>query len=177
MKILTALGISIGVLAGALCILCNLLGDTGISWIAIAAWPGFVAWACYFAIGGETRKEKLTKVMASNTVGVLWGWVMVFIGVKVLGFMNIDGVAAFGVGIAVVIGAFFLCVEANISILSFVPGAFCGCASAFGFGAAGDAKLIVPLLLSMWVGAVLALASDVWGNAMVKAPGAAPAKK
>lgn len=176
MKILTALGISIGILAGVLCILCNLLGATGVSWIAIAAWPGFVAWACYFAIGGETRKEKLTKVMASNTVGVLWGWVMVFVGVKVLGFLNLD-IAAFGVGIAVVIGAFFLCVEANISILSFVPGAFCGCAASFGFGAAGDAKLIVPLLLSLWVGAVFALASDIWGNAMVKKADTSPAGK
>jgi len=168
MTILVALGISIGVLAGALCVLCNLLGLTGISWIAIAAWPGFVAWACYFAVGGATRTEKLTKTLASNTVGVIWGWIMVFLGTSILGFLNVTGGVAFGVAIAVVIGAFFLCVEAKASILAFIPGAFCGCASCFGFGAAGKASLIIPLLLSMWVGAVLALASDVWGNAMVK---------
>ena len=170
MTILVALGISIGVLAGALCVLCNLLGLTGISWIAIAAWPGFLAWACYFAVGGETRTEKLTKTMASNTVGVIWGWIMVFIGTALLGFLNMKSGVSIGVAIGVIIGAFFLCVEAKANILSFIPGAFCGCAAAFGFGAAGKAALIIPLLLSMWVGALLALASDVWGNAMVKSP-------
>jgi len=168
MTILVALGISIGVLAGGLCVLCNLLGLTGISWIAIAAWPGFVAWASYFAVGGETRKEKLTKTIASNTVGVAWGWIMVLLGTSVFSFLNMANGVAIGVGLAVVIGAFFMCVEAKASIISFIPGAFCGCASCFGFGAAGKASLIIPLLLSMWVGAVLALASDVWGNAMVK---------
>ena len=168
MTILVALGISIGVLAGALCVLCNLLGLTGISWIAIAAWPGFLAWACYFAVGGKTRTEKLTKTMASNKVGVIWGWIMVFIGTALLGFLNMKSGVSIGVAIGVIIGAFFLCVEAKANILSFIPGAFCGCAAAFGFGAAGKAALIIPLLLSMWIGALLALASDVWGNAMVK---------
>lgn len=170
MTILVALGISIGVLAGALCVLCNLLGLTGISWIAIAAWPGFVAWACYFAVGGATRGEKLKKTLASNTIGVAWGFIMVLLGTTVFSFLNTSSGIAIGVALAVIIGAFFMCVEAKADIISFIPGAFCGCASSFGFGAAGKASLLIPLLLSMWVGAVLALASDVWGNAMVKTP-------
>ena len=93
---------------------------------------------------------------------------MVLLGTTVFSFLNLASGVAIGVGLAVVIGAFFMCVEAKASIISFIPGAFCGCASCFGFGAAGKASLIIPLLLSMWVGAVLALASDVWGNAMVK---------
>lgn len=161
MSLFVALGISIGVLAGVLCILCDLLAGAGVTAIMIAAWPGFVAWACYFAVGG--KKEGLAKTMAANTAGVIMG-VLIILLMGVLSFMG----STLSLAVAVAIGAFVLCAQAHWSPLSFIPGAFCGCASCFGFGVGTDIELLVACLLSMWVGALFAYASDIWGNAMVK---------
>lgn len=169
MGILTALGISIGVLAGVLCVICDLLAKTGVVPIMIAAWPGFVAWACYFAIGG--KKEGLGKVMAANTAGAIMGVLMIVLA-GALSFLG--GTAS--LAIAVAIGAFVLCVEAGWAPLSFIPGAFCGCACCFGFGVGTNISALIACVLSMWVGAVFAYASDVWGNAMVKKPALATSK-
>ena len=161
MSILVALGISIGVLAGILCIICDLLAKTGVAAIMIAAWPGFVAWACYFAVGG--KKEGLAKTMAANTAGVIMGVVIVLL----MGIFSFMG-NTIALAVAVVIGAFIMCVEANWPPLSFIPGAFCGCASCFGFGVGTNISGMIACLLSLWVGALFAYASDIWGNAMAK---------
>ncbi len=161
MHIYTALGISIGVLAGVLCVVCDLLGLTGVTAISIAAWPGFVAWACYFAVGG--KKEGLMKTMCANTAGLIMSLLMI----ACMGLLSFLG-GTIGLAIAVAIGAFILCVEANWSPLSFIPGAFCGCAVGFGLGVGTNFELLIMGILSMWVGALFAYASDIWGNAMAK---------
>ena len=159
MNINIALGISIGVLAGLLCVLCDLMVKTGVPALAIAAWPGFVAWACYYAAGG--MKEGLTKTLAANTAGIIVG-VLIIALAGVLGFMG----ATASLAVAVVIGAFVLCAEANWTPLSFIPGAFCGAASCFGFGVGTDMQLMVACWLSMVIGALLAYVSHIWGNSM-----------
>ncbi len=161
MHIYTALGVSIGVLAGVLCVICDLLGLTGVTAISIAAWPGFVAWACYFAVGG--KKEGLAKTMCANTAGIIMA-VLIILCMGLLSFLG----NTIALAIAVAIGAFILCVEANWKWLSFIPGAFCGCAVGFGMGVGTNIELLIAGILSMWVGALFAYASDIWGNAMAK---------
>ncbi len=160
MHIYVALGISIGVLAGLLCLICNWFGSFNVPALAIAAWPGFVAWACYFAIGG--KPAGMGKVMAANTAGIIVAGI-------ILVLTGLFGGSALALAIAVVIGAFILCVEAFWVPLSFIPGAFCGCACAFGFGASfGNIQAAVALLLSMLIGAFFAWLSDIWGQKMAK---------
>lgn len=161
MSLFVALGISIGVLAGILCIICDLLAGTGMTAIMIAAWPGFVAWALYFAIGGNAKG--MVKVMCANTAGIIVSMLIVLLA-GALSFMG----GTMSLAIAVVIGAFIMCVEAHWSPLSFIPGAFCGCAAAFGFGVGTDISLAIACLLSMFAGAILGHLSNIWGTAMAK---------
>lgn len=168
MHILIALGISIGVLAGVLIVVEYLFSLIGIAALAVTTWPGFVAWACYFAVGG--KKEGLIKTLAANTAGILVAMLIVILA-GLFAFMG----HPIGLAIAVVIGAVILVVQAFWKHLSYIPGAFCGCAVGFGFiafgtHAFGDGGLesMISLMLSMWIGALFAFASDIWGNAMAK---------
>jgi len=161
MKLLTALGISIGVLAAVLIVIEFLLSLTGVAAIGIASWAGFVAWACYFAVGG--KPEGMLKVWAANTAGAIVS-VLILLLMMLLGFLGNPAALA----VAVLVGAFVLVVQANWKVLSFIPGAFCGCAVAFGFGVGIDIPLLIACILSMMLGAFFGYLSDIWGNAMVK---------
>jgi hypothetical protein len=166
MGLLEALGISIGVLAGLLCVITSILGGEGVPvFLQLAPWPGFVAWACYFAVGG--KKEGLCKVVVANAAGAIVAVIIILL-MTPLAFLNVIPVPGLALGVAVVIGAFILCVEAHLPILSFIPGAFCGCACAFGYGVGTDIQKLIAVILSMWLGAVLAILSDIWGNKMAK---------
>ena len=158
--IYVALGITIGLLAGVLCLICDLFGTFGVPALAIAAWPGFISWACYFAIGG--KPSGMGKVIAANTAGIIVAGI-------ILALTGLFGGSNIALAIAVVIGAFLLCVEAFWTPLSFIPGAFCGCACAFGFGASfGNVNAMIALAISMCFGALLAYVSDIWAQTMTK---------
>ena len=138
MDILVALGITIGVLAGVWGVVAGNL--------ALLTWAGFVSWACYYASGGKV--EGLKKTIAANLAGVAWGFLMV-VGANTLGF-------TYAIGVTIAIGAFFMCVEAKISLLSFIPGAFAGCAVYFGSGLNWQGAVI-----ALVIGAILGYASDM----------------
>lgn len=166
MHIYVALGISIGILAGVLILIDALAAghynvDTGAgSWLNWQAWPGFVSWALYFAIGG--KPVGMGKVMAANTAGIIVAGIIVVLA-------GLFGGSTIALAIAVVIGAFILCVEAFWAPLSFIPGAFCGCACTFGMGGNFSAiGLMVATAISMYLGAILAYLSDLWGQKMAK---------
>jgi hypothetical protein len=166
MGLFEALGISIGILAGALCMITSTLGLEGVPvFLQLAPWPGFVAWAGYYAVGG--KKEGLFKVAAANAAGAIWELIIILLLVP-LSFLNAVPIPGFALGIAVIIAAFLICVEAHWQPLSFIPGAFCGCACAFGFGVGADIQKLIAVILSMWLGVALAILSDVWANKMVK---------
>ena len=167
MHIYVALGISIGILAGLLILIdtaaANHAGEGIGTWLSWAAWPGFVSWALYFAIGG--KPEGMGKVMAANTAGIIVAGIIVLL----CGWF---GGSTIALAIAVVIGAFILCVEAFWPPLSFIPGAFCGCACTFGMGGnftdASTVGLMIATAISMYLGAILAYISDIWGQKMAK---------
>lgn len=146
MSFFVAAGISIGVLAGIWAQFCGNVG--------LLAWVGFVSWACFYAAGGKTAG--LAKTVAANLSGVFWGFIIVMI-------MNLMPGFPFALGAAVIVGAFFMCAQAHISYLAFIPGAFAGCASTFGSGLDYWATAI-----SLICGAVLGYLSEIIAVWLVK---------
>ena len=144
MNLLLALGLSIGVLAG-------LWGQVS-SMIGLITWVGFISWASFYAAGG--KKEGLLKAVASNLSGVLWGFL---IGQLV----TILGGFPYALGVAIAIGCFIMVVQANISVLSLIPGAFAGCASFFGTNGDWEGTAI-----ALVAGAVLGYISEIIGVAL-----------
>ena len=159
MKLLVALGISIGVLAGAW-VYVGLLPA-----IALPVWVGVIAWACFYAAGG--KKEGLFKTICSNLSGLLWGYLIVLI-------FSRSGANTAVLAVAVAVGCFIMCIQANIKILSFIPGAFAGTASYFSvvfyYGAAKITGRFdwLDTAICLVIGALLALLSEYIGIAMSK---------
>ena len=176
-NIYLCLAISIGVIAAILTALIYLLAETPSidtafgTTITTMVPPAFISWALYFAHGQSGTS--FWKVGITNTIGVIVASLIVIIGVVVVnGMMGLP--VWLGLGIGVLIGAFIMTYEATFTPLDFVPGAFCGCATAFALGATyalGGAETFLPviqIILAFWIGLVCAFASEKWGNAMLK---------
>lgn len=157
MSLLVALGISIGILAGAW-VYVGLLPA-----IALPVWVGVISWACFYAVGG--KKEGLLKALCSNLSGLLWGFLIVLIYSKLGGSLLV-------LACAVAVGCFIMCVQANIKVLSFIPGAFAGTASYFSvvfyYGAAKVTGRYTWLdtAICLVIGALLAFLSEKIGVAL-----------
>lgn len=164
MKNYIGVAVSIGVLAGIWTAL-----STNITSITLITWVGFAAWACYFAAGGGVTG--LRNGLASNLSGVVYGWLV---------FEFISHVAFKGnLAIAVGVIAAAMCLQAAVSAMSFIPGAFIGAAAYFGTQFA-----FWPTVLAIVVGALFGFASGVLGEKIQAAivrptpadpPAAAPA--
>lgn len=141
MKALLGIGISVGVLAG--------LWTYASVELALITWVAFVAWACFFAAGGGTTG--LTKGLAANVAGVFWGWVIS------QGLENVSG-STLALALMVTVVGFILCVEAALSLLSFIPGGFAG--TAVFFGTSFD---LVGVLIAIVAGAALGIVSEKAG--------------
>lgn len=116
MKYLTAVGITVGLLAGAWVQGSGMIGLTG--------FVGFLGWATYFAVGQGL--DGVPKAVCCNLSGVFWGAVTIFLSGL------IPGQAALIV--LVIVAAAIMCWQANIPILSFIPGTFIGNACYYGNG-------------------------------------------
>lgn len=146
MSFFVAAGISVGVLAGIYAQWCGLLG--------MLTWVGFVSWACFYAAGGKF--EGFKKTVLANLSGVFWAWIIILLSGLMGGF-------PLALGAAVIVGAFFMCAQAHISLLAFIPGAFAGCASTFG------ANLdYMAAILSLIAGAALGWLSEIIAVWLVK---------
>lgn len=116
MRTLVSIGISCGILCG---LMVQFSGQLGlIPWVVIAAW------ACYYAAGG--KKEALLKIIPANLSGVIWAYLIVLVAT--------NWAFTYALGIAVAIAVIMMCVQAKLSLLAFIPGAFIGAACAFGSG-------------------------------------------
>lgn len=122
-----AVGITIGILAGAWTEFSSAVG--------LITWIAFVSWACFFAAGAKL--VGFTKTVPSTLSGAVYGWLIIWAAGAVGGW---PGALAIAVGI----GAFLMCAQANWRVLSFIPGAFAGAACLFGAG--GDLlATVIPL--------------------------------
>lgn len=165
MKRLVALGISIGVLAGLFTWVAFSITSFG-SWTSpLVVWVGFAAWAMFYAKGGGVEGLKVSG--ASLLSGAVWGWL---IGAA---WLAIAGGSMGFLGLCVAVGAFAMCVQAAVPLLSFIPGAFVGAAAYFGF--AGGLGFTGPgfwsVVLSLVGGTVLAFASEKGADVIEKLMG------
>jgi hypothetical protein len=153
---LLALGISIGILIAGWTYLAVGPG-------ALPVWAGIMAWGCFFAAGG--KMGGLTKTIAANLSGVLWA------------YLALAGAARFGGGVPVLsamvgIAALIMVLQAKISILSFIPGAFIGAATAVSVVVGAKGAFDSPwtkTIIALVAGAVLGYLSEMLAGAMTGA--------
>ena len=157
MKRLVAVGISIGVLAGLFTWFAfGVLTQMGDWKSPLVVWVGFAAWACFYAVGGGTKG--LVTNLGSVGSGVVWGFLIVLV------WKNVSVTSMPLLGLCVGIGAFLMCVQARVPLLSFIPGAFVGAAAYFGFGGASgfanEGYIFASVLASVIGGSLLAFLSE-----------------
>ncbi len=124
MNSLTALSISIGVLAG----LATFLAVGPFSGIFLI-WAATIAWAAYFALGGN--QEALKNTIICGIFGVFMAWL------TALEITTIPSDAALGfpfmAALAVTFAVVVLCLAANIPALSTIPASVLGYSSTFAY--------------------------------------------
>lgn len=147
MNSLTALSVSIGVLAGFATFLA--VGPlAGVFFI----WAATISWAAYFALGGNDEAAKNTAIC--GVFGVFMAW---YAAVQLL---NISADATLGfpamAGIVVCISVVVSCLAANIKALSCIPATVLGYSATFAY------LLQTPDMLSEDV-----LLNAVWQNPLL----------
>lgn len=137
---LTALSLSIGVLAGVATFLA--VGPaSGLFFI----WAATIAWAAYFFLGAT--HEALVNTIVCGIFGVFMAWITAILLTEipadaVLGF---PAMAAITVTVAVVV----LCLAANIPQLATIPASVLGYSSTFAYLLQTPDKLTQDVLLSV----------------------------
>ncbi|HMH57224.1 MAG TPA: DUF1097 domain-containing protein [Gemmatimonadales bacterium] len=157
MDVLVALAVSIGVLIAAWTYIA--LGPA-----ALPVWAGIVAWGCFFAAGGKTTG--LTKTIASNLSGVVWAF-LALQAAKMLG----GGLPALSVCVGV--AALFMVLQSKIAVLSFIPGAFLGAATAVSVVVGAGTTFPHPwvkTIIALVAGAVLGYLSEMLAGAIARKP-------
>lgn len=169
MTSLVALSVSLGVL-GAIATWLALSPLNGI----ILIWVVFIAWATFFATGGNT--EALKNTIVCGIYGVILAWIagLIIAGVPV---------AALGaVWPAIVVGVtvFLIALGAHVEWLSTIPATVYGYASAFAYMLMGNAlnmdaltaanfvNPLVVITVSLVVGAVFGLLSGRLSEVLTK---------
>jgi len=134
-------------------------------------WAAFIAWACFFATGGNT--DALKKTITCNIFGAFCAWVAAVL---------IVSIPATNVTIALIVGVtvLVLCLAAHISALSTIPASVYGYASVFAFLlgkgsltkeallSATPANALIAVGASMVVGAIFGLLSGKMAGALTK---------
>lgn len=158
MGYLISIGISAGVLAA---VFVHLVFFTSLA--PVTAWVTFAAIACYFGAGGKGMG--LLKGLAANITGVLWGALILF------GFVQL-GATWWSMALMVFVCVVGMCVQAKISFLSFIPGAFIGAAITFGTQAANAKQFpygdILGAIVAIIIGGALGWLMDQGGQQIFK---------
>jgi hypothetical protein len=157
MDVLVALAVSIGILIAAWTYIA--LGTAA----ALPVWAGIVAWGCFFAAGGKTTG--LTKTVASNLSGVFWAFVALYLSASLPGI----GALSLLVGVA----ALFMVLQSKIAVLSFIPGAFLGAATAVSVVVGAEGKFPHPwarTVIALVLGAVFGYLSEMLAGAITRKP-------
>jgi uncharacterized protein DUF1097 len=157
MDVLVALAVSIGILIAAWTYVA--LGPA-----ALPVWAGIVAWGCFFAAGGKTTG--LTKTVASNLSGVFWAFVALYLNGSLKG-----GIGTLSLLVGVV--ALLMVIQSKIALLSFIPGAFLGAATAVSVVVGAEGKFPHPWVrtaVALILGAVFGYLSEMLAAAIARKP-------
>ena len=137
MSALVALSVAIGVLAG--------VATWGFLFFGgVLVWAAFIAWGCFFHIGGDMNA--LRKTIIGNVFGVVCAWIdaLIILGIPLAGALTLPVWAAIVVGVTVLL----ICLAAHIEIFNVIPASFYGYAPTFAFLLQTPEKLALPKLLS-----------------------------
>jgi hypothetical protein len=146
---LIAIGLIVGILAGIW---------TSVSMVThLVTFAAFFAWSSYFASGGGLKGLKVTLIC--NFVGVIYGFLMIQVSLIISPLVG-DVV---GLGIAIGVLAMFMCWQAKIPLLGFIPGVFIGCATYFATGLD-----FMGSVMGLVIGALLGHASQIGGTLLTK---------
>jgi len=148
---LLALALSIGVLIAGWTYVA--LGPA-----ALPVWAGIVAWGTFFAAGGKTTG--LTKTIASNLSGVFWAFVALKLSSTLGGTLPVLSAL---VGVV----AFAMVLQSKVAVLSFIPGAFLGAATAVSV-VVGTSGTYTKTIIALLAGAVLGFLSELIAGKIAK---------
>jgi hypothetical protein len=151
MDMLLALALSIGVLIAGWTYVA--LGPA-----ALPVWAGIVAWGTFFAAGGKTTG--LTKTIASNLSGVFWAFVSLKLSSTLGGTLPVLSAL---VGVV----AFAMVLQSKVAVLSFIPGAFLGAATAVSV-VVGTSGTYTKTIVALVAGAVLGFLSELIAGKIAK---------
>lgn len=160
MPLLTALAVSIGVLA----VIATYLFFGPLAAMGVQIWQAFVAWACFFHCGGKMDGLKKTIICMA------WGAVVGAASVMLAG--QLGALGAFAAPVAVGIGAAVLCLAANIGLVSTIPATVYGFACVAGLILLGKdmtpMKALLPTILSIILGAIFGYLSEMIAGKLTK---------
>ncbi len=168
MSSLVALSVSIGVLGGVATAL-SLGPLSGI----VLIWVAFIAWACYFAIGGDQKALQNTIVCGILGAVVAWVALLVILSIPLGETLTVPIWAG-----AVVAGSVLvMCLLAHVEYFSSIPASVLGYASVAAYAlqtegaftmealsSAGTSNALVVVAISVVVGAVFGMISGKVGG-------------
>ena len=168
MSSLVALSVSIGVLGGVATAL-SLGPLSGI----VLIWVAFIAWACYFAIGGDQKALQNTIVCGILGAVVAWVALLVILSIPLGEALTVPIWAG-----AVVAGSVLvMCLLAHVEYFSSIPASVLGYASVAAYAlqtegaftmealsSAGTSNALVVVAISVVVGAVFGMISGKVGG-------------
>lgn len=162
MPALIALAASVGLLA----VLDTWLyvGPLASTALAGLVWISFIAWGCHFHSGGGVKGS--TTAVVCMSFGAVVGMVAVMAANGPLA-----ATGALAAPIAVGIGAAVICLASAVSLLSTIPASVYGFASVAGpilLAGKAPTEAIVPVILSVIIGALFGYVSEVVANALTK---------
>lgn len=173
MKSLVALSVTIGVMGGIAAALC--LGPlAGI----VLIWVAFIAWACYFAVGGDAKA--LQNTIVCGILGALFAWLtlVIILGIPLASVLSLPIWA----GIVIAITVTIMCLLAQMEFFSVIPATVFGyaCVAAYALqtpdaltmGALTSASFgnpVVIVIVSFVIGAILGMISGKVGAALTTA--------
>ncbi len=140
MNQLTALSISIGVLAG----LATFLAVGPLSGVFFI-WAATISWAAYFALGGTTEAAKNTAVCGIFGVALATYAAVLITKISPDAMLGFPLTAAFIVTVSVIV----LCLAANIPALSAIPASVLGYSATFAYLLQTPSKLSPEVLLNV----------------------------
>ncbi len=133
-------------------------------------WISFIAWGCHFHSGGGVKGS--TTAIVCMSFGALVGMVAVMLASGPLA-----GAGDFAAPIAVGLGAAVICLASKVPLLAVIPASVYGFASVAGpilLAGMAPEEAIIPVIVSVIIGAAFGFVSEWLANALTK-KGPAPA--
>ena len=168
MSNLVALSISIGVLGGVATAL-SLGPLAGVVYI----WVAFIAWACYFATGGDQKALQNTIVCGILGAVIAWVALLVILAIPLGETLTVPIWA----GIVVAVSVLAMCLLAHVEYFSSIPASVLGYASVAGYslqtegafsmealGSVDTSNALIVVAISIVVGAVFGMISGKVGE-------------